>query len=177
VVGENGSGKSSLLRVLAGLARPAAGRVLRTGGRGDANDRLYYAPEMRLPGRATVADWARLSDALLCATGGAVYEGRLGAGHAKPEHPLGRLSTGEAKRLLLDTLLRRPASFIFLDEPYEHLSPEAKSDLTAILLDRAEQSVIVVATNQGVPREAADGPVLRLDGARPTAASAVEVAR
>src|SRR5690606_33573366 len=50
LIGENGAGKSSLLRVMAGRARPAAGTVELRDPSGRSGERIYYRPAMRLPG-------------------------------------------------------------------------------------------------------------------------------
>lgn len=75
----------------------------------------------------------------------------------------GSLSTGEEKRLLLGSILARGRDFLLLDEPYEHLSREARCELGHELARLARQSVVVIATNQDLP-EGVDGPVLRLSG-------------
>lgn len=159
VVGPNGAGKTSLLRVLAGLDRPGRGRVVVRRPAGEPL--LYFQSEMALPGAASPRAWERLAGRLL------PDAGDVGRTPIWPEVPpgrrAGRLSTGERKRLLLDVLLRRPGSLI-LDEPFEHLSPDAKRALGGILRERsAEGRVVVVATNQDTHRAAADGG-LRLDG-------------
>jgi heme exporter protein A len=153
VTGENGAGKSSLLRVLANRLRPEAGTV----GLEPAGATLvYYHPGMALPRDARVGDWFRLlgradaTDLELAPTVG-------------PGDAIARLSTGERKRLLLAGILSRSTPFTFLDEPYEHLSPEAKMTLTRILLERARSGVVVVATNQDVPA-GGDPLVIRVDG-------------
>jgi ABC-type multidrug transport system ATPase subunit len=157
VLGPNGAGKSSLLRVMAGIDRPAAGAVTR---RGDSQEPfLYFQSEMSLPPSATVGDWYRLVHRLLPARGVAVRT-PLWPG-IPPGRRIGRLSTGERKRLLLDALFRRPGSLL-LDEPFEHLSPDAKAALTRLLTARVRTSVVVVATNQATGM-AARGAGLRLE--------------
>ena len=143
VTGPNGSGKSSLLRVLALLDPPVAGRVRYAGPGGDPV--LYFHSEMTLPPSSTVGAWDRLADRLL-----GPGEPPSPAGLRPPVGPgrkVGRLSTGERKRLLLDVVMRRRGALL-LDEPYEHLSPDGKAALTAALLERVAESVVVVATNQ-----------------------------
>ncbi|MGQ0814138.1 MAG: ABC transporter ATP-binding protein [Gemmatimonadota bacterium] len=149
IIGENGAGKSSLLRVLA----------MRAGGTGavqlepypEITDITFYSPLMGVPANLTVASWLRFNTQLIA-------EDALCLGPDDPLLPavsatarLTTLSTGEAKRLLLWSLLRVRRPFTFLDEPYEHLSPAAKSRLTDILVARAVGCVVVVATNQDVP--------------------------
>lgn len=159
VVGPNGAGKTSLLRVMAGLDAPRRGTVTR-----DGPGLLYFQSEMALPPSATVRSWERLVQ-------------RLGRSRRRglrtPLWPdvqgkrrIGRLSTGERKRLLLDALLRQRGP-LALDEPFEHLSPGARFDLAAILEERARWHEVIVATNQRTPRMAgARG--LRLEGGAAT---------
>jgi ABC-type multidrug transport system ATPase subunit len=158
VVGPNGAGKSSLLRVMAGIDRPAAGTVTQWG---DPDEPfLYFQSEMSLPPSATVGDWHRLVRRLLPARGVPIPTPLWP--HTTPGRRMGRLSTGERKRLLLDALFRRPGSLL-LDEPFEHLSPDAKAALTRLLTARARTNMVVVATNQATGT-AARGGGLRLEG-------------
>lgn len=160
VVGENGTGKSSFLRVLACRLKPNDGSVryhVRSPGKVHI---AYYHPGMRLPGEATVGDWAALlSGSLPDAT--AELETPL-VPALPPRRRLRHQSTGEAKRLLLDGILRTESAFTILDEPYEHLSPGARETLSARLRDRARSGVVIVATNQDLPADCT-GPVMILD--------------
>jgi ABC-type Mn2+/Zn2+ transport system ATPase subunit len=77
---------------------------------------------------------------------------------------LTEVSTGEAKRILLHALLTRATEVTVLDEPYEHLSSAAKQALTHVLLERARNSIVVVATNQDIPEQGNVPQVFRLPG-------------
>ncbi|HEX6064455.1 MAG TPA: ATP-binding cassette domain-containing protein [Longimicrobiales bacterium] len=157
LTGENGAGKSSVLRAIARGAphrghivlSPPAARVL-----------CYYAPTMHFAAGVTVRDWIALHERWQRASHHAELVDAL-----LPPGLSGRvlrLSTGEAKRLALWSLLRARRSFYILDEPFEHLSPTAKGTLKSILAALAPEAVVAVATNQDIP---ADVParVLELD--------------
>jgi ABC-type multidrug transport system ATPase subunit len=174
VVGENGAGKSSLLRILAGRDRPTAGSVSRAGRAGESPRVVYYHPGMSLPDFMTVRDWQRFIEKVVPAAARYPIDPRLITAGALPHKRVERLSTGEAKRLALVALLSRDTPFIFLDEPFEHLSREGKDLLATHLSERAVDRVIVVTTNQEIPA-GATGPELRLDGDRMTITSEMEL--
>jgi ABC-type multidrug transport system ATPase subunit len=146
LMGANGSGKSSLLRVFAGWQQPTTGDAQWFGLL--AGHVRYYAPTMSAPPRLRVSEFLgfvsqRLQD----------DDPELTALRPVIETPIRfkNLSTGEAKRLLLWSLLRHEAGPLILDEPYEHLARDARTALTHVLQRIACQSVVVVATNQDVP--------------------------
>jgi ABC transport system ATP-binding/permease protein len=123
VVGRNGTGKSTLLRVVAGAGEPESGVVRR--GRGATVSFLPQRPE--LAGR-TVAD----------AVGGgweaAAVLDRLGMG-GTGDGELGTLSGGQAKRVALAGVLLGGADLLVLDEPTNHLDLDA----VAWLEDRLDE--------------------------------------
>jgi ABC-type transport system involved in cytochrome c biogenesis ATPase subunit len=116
---------------------------------------------MRLPPEARVQDVKGLVAGLASQSSGTADV--LLALWTRERKEVGALSTGEAKRLLLSAVLARPAPFLLLDEPYEHLSDGGREVLTKLLMDRCRGSVVVVATNQPVPECVRSGRVLRLD--------------
>lgn len=150
IVGENGAGKSSLLRVIAGRAAPSAGRVRLVVRRPHAARTVYYHPDMRTPRHATLGEWRRWTRALLPKAGGPAPPRPLAPTDLAVEHRLDRLSTGQMKRLLLDVLLRQPADLVVLDEPFAHLSEDARHRLADALALRARDAIVVVATNRAV---------------------------
>lgn len=159
IIGENGLGKSSLLRTLAGRLAPAAGSIEMRGVAGTIRP-VWWGAHMRSPHGVTVRAWDALCAALVPAA--PADEGLRPAG-IRPAQSLERLSTGEAKRLMLDAVLRKPSELVLLDEPFEHLSPPAKRRLRQALTDRAQRDVVVVATNQTEWR-LPDEPALKLLG-------------
>ena len=162
VTGPNGAGKTTLLRALAGLDPPEAGSVELRGGGADRRRVVYFHPSMGLPGDVPLPAWESLARGLVRSPEAA--EGiDLVPSTAHGRRRWATLSTGEAKRILLETLLRVPASLTVLDEPYEHLSEEGKGALTGVLRRRGRSGVVVVATNQDPEAERGRDAVLRLE--------------
>ncbi len=109
VVGINGTGKSTLLRVLAGRMSPDAGAVRR--GRGVHTGYLGQIPE--LPAgtvRQAVGDGWEAAAAL----------DRLGM-TALVDADVATLSGGQAKRVALARVVAHPGELLVLDEPTNHL--------------------------------------------------------
>ncbi len=109
VVGINGTGKSTLLRVMAGQMEPDSGIVRR--GRGVHTAFLGQTPELS-PGtvRSAVGDGWEAAAAL----------DRLGmSGFSDAD--VATLSGGQAKRVALARVLAAPGELLVLDEPTNHL--------------------------------------------------------
>lgn len=164
VVGGNGVGKSCFLRTLAGLKRPSTGFVRLGASRPDECSVRYLHPSMTAPPEVQAGRVRELTHVLARKKPDLETLKLLGAGGLGNEPSVARLSTGEVRRLLLGVVLTGNAGFYFLDEPYEHLSGEARDTLTGLLLKRAVRCVVVVATHQPLVREGLEGQVLRLDG-------------
>ncbi len=131
VVGRNGGGKSTLLRVMAGLQEPDEGRISKQGGtdgirigmlsQEDALDPTWTVREAVLKDRAehTWAGDPRVRDVLAGLLGGigAPNVGGLDA-------VVGPMSGGERRRLALARLLVDDPELLLLDEPTNHLDVE-----------------------------------------------------
>ncbi len=145
VVGRNGDGKSTLLRILAGLVPTDTGRVTRTGqlrwgmlGQSDDVDDALTVGEFVLANR-DVHEWAsdaRQREVLTALLGG--HDPVL------LERKLGPMSGGERRRAELARLLLEDLDLLFLDEPTNHLDVEAVAWLATHLRDRKSIAVVVV---------------------------------
>lgn len=111
VTGANGVGKSSLIRILAGLLRPFAGTVERGGAAGLIDERHALDPEVPLG--TALAFWRALD-------GADEALDRLGL-NALSDVPVRYLSTGQKKRAALARLLAQQAPIWLLDEPLNGL--------------------------------------------------------
>lgn len=139
VTGANGLGKSSLIRILAGLLPAFAGTVERAGAVGLVDERPALDPHQPL-GRA-LDFWARIDGA------GAVPS-ELGL-EPLLEVPVRYLSTGQKKRAALARLAGQAAPIWLLDEPLNGLDTSA----TAFVQDMAAAhiaagGIAVIASHQ-----------------------------
>ena len=162
LTGANGSGKSSLLRLLATLLTPAAGGLLWAGAPIVA-DLPRYRANLRYVGhldaikpalavRETLAFWAETRAAARPA-----IDAALAAFALEPlaDWPCRWLSAGQRRRLALARLIAAPAPLWLLDEPSTALDGDAEARLVAaIAAHRAAGGRVVVATHQplDVPR-------------------------
>ena len=119
VIGVNGTGKSTLLRILAGVEEPDGGTVRR-----DPNVRLEYLPQdPAFSGEHTVLEqvFAGLSQE---ARELQEYEARTiltKLGVSDFGQRVGELSGGQRKRVAMASALVHPCDVLILDEPTNHL--------------------------------------------------------
>ena len=145
LVGSNGSGKTSLLRVLAGLARPAKGSVSCRGGVGFvAHHSMLYDS---LTGRENLAFITRLDGGHAPARVDALLE-QMGLGHAADQR-LGTYSRGMAQRLAIARALLSDPGVLLLDEPLTGLD-EAAAQVVVEIIERRRHAghAIIVASHQ-----------------------------
>jgi macrolide transport system ATP-binding/permease protein len=128
ITGPNGAGKSTLLNVLAGRVTPAVGTVRHTG-------------RVALLAQESSFENEDATAAQLCSR---VEE--LGLLRGKDlARPVGRLSTGQRRRLELAILLSNDPHVLLLDEPTNHLSIALVDELTEAL--RKTRAAVAVATH------------------------------
>jgi ATP-binding cassette subfamily F protein uup len=162
LVGPNGSGKTTMLRLLRGEIEPAAGSIRRA----DAL-RLVYFSQMR-----ELDDSLTLRRALAPEGDAVIYQGRtthvaswaarfLFTGE-QLNQPVRNLSGGERARVLIAKLMLEPADVLLLDEPTNDLDIPTLEILEENLLDFPGALVLVTHDRYLLNRVAST--VLGLDG-------------
>ncbi|WP_337267922.1 heme ABC exporter ATP-binding protein CcmA [Oryzifoliimicrobium ureilyticus] len=159
VTGANGTGKSTFLRVLAGLLRPDAGQVVFYDGAQEAPRPLaeasHYlghrnAMKQELTARENLLFWRRFCDATTTDDEFVVEEAADAVGLSDILHlPFGYLSAGQQRRLAFAKLLVASRSVWLLDEPTTALDSQADKVFAKIIDDhRAKGGIVCAATHR-----------------------------
>ena len=142
VAGPNGTGKSILLRILAGLLRPWAGAIAGNGGASLLDERL--ALDGHLPLARALAFWSRIDGG---GYGPDELE-RLGL-NTLADVPVRFLSTGQRKRAAILVSGARNPRLWLLDEPLNGLDVDAAAQFQEqVAAYLAGGGIAVVASHQ-----------------------------
>lgn len=170
VQGENGTGKTSLLRILAGLSPPAAGEIrwngeptralaedfrkelLFLGHHGAVKEELTPFENLSLAAQldGTTLDEAAALKALA----------RFGL-RGREDLAVRFLSAGQKRRVLLARLAVRQATLWILDEPFTALDVKAVEMLSGLIVEHVTNGGIAILTShQAIPLP--NGKVLKV---------------
>ena len=159
VRGANGAGKTSLLRLLAGLSQPDAGEVRWNGERIGSED--FRRELMYLGHRAAVKeDLTALENVMFAAEMDGVDISEDQAMDAlkrfglagREDLPVRFLSAGQKRRVLLARTVTRPAKLWILDEPFTALDVKAVDFVSRLVADHVQGGGMAVLTShQAIP--------------------------
>ena len=179
--GPNGSGKSSLLRVMAGLLRPAAGRIFHSGAKicddPDAHrvDLHYVGHQDAIKPALSVAENVMFWAALHGMRNDEAVQAALSAFDLRDLADLpGRLlSSGQRRRANLARLAATPAGLWLLDEPSVGLDAASTQSLEDLIAaHRKTGGMTVVSTHTAL--QLGEVKTLALDHFEPTAPSVLD---
>ncbi|MCH2547005.1 MAG: ATP-binding cassette domain-containing protein [Alphaproteobacteria bacterium] len=128
LVGLNGCGKTTLLRILLGLEKPDSGQVIRRQGLqiGYLPQKFYSDPVLPMTVKSFLRIAAKRNDAL------EEISTELQINHLL-SRALGTLSGGETQRVLLARALMRRPDLLVLDEPVQGVDIHGQSELYALI--------------------------------------------
>lgn len=145
IIGKNGKGKSTLLKLLAGELKPLSGKITKHASllegyfgqtnKINLNDNLTVTEEIKSADKLCTDQKARTI------AGGLMFPGDNALKKIKV------LSGGEKSRVLLGKILVQPCNLIFLDEPTNHLDMQSCDSLIDAI-DDFEGSIVMVTHNE-----------------------------
>jgi heme exporter protein A len=154
ITGKNGCGKTSLLKILAGISKPTEGEILW----GDVNvenfradfngDTQFLGHKNFLKPELTVLEnlqfYARLADTETVVLSALSFFKLQELSGEKVKN----LSAGWQKRVMLAKLLACPATIWLLDEPSNNLDSDGKKLLHGLIKTRVkEDGLVIIATH------------------------------
>lgn len=159
IIGINGTGKSTLLKIMAGLEVPDSGNVIKA-----SNLMIHYLPQnQKFNEDDTVIESVQNmvhhhanEDELVKAK---AMMTRLGINNF--EQKTGELSGGQRKRLALVSVLITPCDILILDEPTNHLDSERAEWLENQL--RAFKGALVMVTHDRYFLDSVTNRIIELD--------------
>ena len=148
IIGINGTGKSTILKIIGGLEEPDEGQVITQNGL-----RITYLPQMpEFPQGASVLDyvaegkwqkdWSTESEARNVLN-------KLGI--TDHEEKINHLSGGQKKRVALARTLVNPCDVLLLDEPTRGIDVGAKYEIYQLIIDLANEGKVVIMVSSEMP--------------------------
>ena len=149
IAGETGAGKSSLLKIIAGLLQPDSGQVVFEG------ERVLGPEERLLPGHAAIAylsqhfelinhyrveEYLALTSLLTTSEAKRLYA--LCGIDALLKRKTTQLSGGERQRVALAAALGKKPRLLLLDEPFSNLDTGQKEKIKEVLIGIEKEAVL-----------------------------------
>jgi zinc transport system ATP-binding protein len=160
IIGPNGGGKTTLLKLMLGILKPDRGRIRILGQEPNAaTHRMGYVPQTTDFNRGfpiSVMDVALM---------GRLSRSRMGRGYSPADRekvqevlkmvgmwdyrsrPIGKLSSGQRQRVFIARALATEPEILFLDEPTSSVDIDFHTDLYELLKELNREVTIVVITH------------------------------
>jgi len=160
VIGPNGGGKTSLLKLLLGLVKPSKGTVSVFGKSPDQSRREtgYVPQQANIDKHFPISVW----DVTLMGRLGKIAPGRKYSAEDRElaadalqrvkmydlrDRQIGKLSGGQQQRVLIARALVTTPKLLLLDEPMASVDAEIKRDIYDLLVELNEQMTIVMVSH------------------------------
>ncbi len=165
LIGLNGAGKSTAIRMMMGLLAPTSGRILidslaMSAERTTLMGRIGYVPD-----RPTAYPWMRVSEVIAFSSAlrptwdDARAASMLSGYQLDPRQRIRKLSKGQGAKLSLLLALAHDPSILILDEPTDGLDPIARDDFLEHVLSSVcdkPRTVLMSSHNLGDLQRIAD---------------------
>ena len=152
LVGENGAGKSTTIRMLLGMARPDGGEITVFGQKMDAGLRERIGvvlDEPGYPGCMTAAQIGKMLSGLYRGWEKETFEGYLTSLRIPADKPVKDFSKGMKMKLCLAAALSHGAKLLIMDEATSGLDPVVRDELLDIFNDftRDEGNSVLISSH------------------------------
>ena len=163
LMGPNGSGKTTAMKLILGLLEPDSGRIEGTVGRTLSavfqEDRLvehltavanvHLVLESRVPNEIIEAELTR-----------------AGLATQQTDRAVSTLSGGQRRRVAVVRAMMADADVVCLDEPFEGLDAESKEDVMRYVRERTLGKSVLLITHDASEAAWFGGTLVRLDGGK-----------
>jgi len=154
LLGKNGTGKSTLLRNIAGTLFPKKGRIEAMGYEPGKRlpaflQRVFLIPEeFNLPA-ISLGDWVKYNSVFYPGFSGELFNGFIGDFQVPMDNKLSEMSHGQQKKALISFALATGASLLLMDEPTNGLDIHSKSQFRKVMAGVLEEGkCVVISTHQ-----------------------------
>ena len=155
LLGENGVGKTTLLKLICGLQRPVSGSCSVDGETSFQRlpsmlQRITFLPdEVKLPDNATPQRYVEELKPFYPNFAQATFLHLMQEFEVKPDRKFKEMSFGQQKKSLIAAALSLGTDYVLLDEPTNGLDIPGKAQFRSILSKRVdERSTIIISTHQ-----------------------------
>ncbi len=155
--GPSGGGKTTLLRLLAGLEQPQDGQLHRPN---DTRVAMMFQEDRLLPWRTVIQNIA-----ISCNNSerAASLLAQVGLADYADTYP-SAMSGGQQRRVALARALAADSTLLLLDEPFTGLDDETKAVMFPLIRDAARTKPVVLVTHDIAEAKALNAVILSLGG-------------
>lgn len=151
LVGENGTGKSTLMRVLTGLEKNYKGEVLIDGNRpgGETNALISYQPDhLPFDDSMTIIDIGNIYERFYDDFDAENYYKMIDSFSIERNLKIKECSKGMKDKVQIAASLARKTDFYLLDEPMTGIDPKARYEmLNTIIENFSPESTLLISTH------------------------------
>ncbi len=169
LLGENGVGKTTLLRMICGLLRPKSGNCTVLGHKSSSRNPetlkdLYYVPEIFIAPPIKVETFARSNSLLYPSYDPAQFQRLCKTFDVDPEIRFDKLSHGQQKKALISFAISLNTRLLLMDEPSNGLDIPSKTILRRVISECvSDDRTLVISTHQVRDLENLIDPIIILD--------------
>lgn len=155
IIGDNGSGKTSIINLIMGLYKPSSGKIELNGNNvekdpvgykndiGFVYDNLSFYPNLKLK------DYKKIIAMFYKNFDEEVYDMYFNNFNLDSEEKIKNLSKGQCEKVMISTALSHHAKLLILDEPIYGLEKTVRKELIRIFKDyiKRENGSVIISTH------------------------------